>query len=286
MKLNRSARPSPKGPLHETSEERLSAGIQYAAGRYSDLATLRLAHERGLVLGKRVSEGALEARSMPKLQWLSEHGCRWDADNCIPLVDEGELELLQQLEELNFRCDYDDHNLAQAAAATKNLPLIQWLHRNKELDIVNNPYILINAIYSGSIPMVEYLHSEGAPLNRWGEGLCTAAVERDQLEVLQWLADHDSPMHEMEHIAVLCARFDSLRILQHLFANFAEHIMEDIPTYLLHSAGVYGHLRIVQWLREQGAVWPEVLRSESGHQWVGETLVWMREQGCTAPILA
>eukprot|EP00953_Heterococcus_sp_UTEX-ZZ885_P000856 986-Heterococcus_DN1.PRE.1 len=119
--------------------------------------------------------------------------------------------------------------------------------------------------------MVEYLHSEGAPLNRWGEGLCTAAVERDQLEVLQWLALHDSPMHEIEHIAVLCSRFDSLRILQHLFANFAEHIMEDIPTYLLHSAGVYGHLRIVQWLREQGAVWPEVLRSESGHQWGGET---------------
>jgi hypothetical protein len=118
-----------------------------------------------------------------------------------------------------------------------------------------------------------------------GEGLCTAAVQDDQLAVLQWLAEHDSPMHEIEHIAVLCARFNALRILQHVFAKFAEHIPEHYPSYLLHSAGVYGHLRIVQWLREQGAAWPEVLQSENSRQWGGEVLVWMREQGCTAPIV-
>jgi hypothetical protein len=162
---------------------------------------------------------------------------------------------------------------------------MQWLHRNKELSIKDNPYIMVNAVCSGHMPMVAYLHSEGAPLDFMGEELCLVAVQHDQLEVLQWLATHESPMLEIEHISVLCARFDAMRILQNVFAAFAEHIPEHYPSMLLHTAGVFGHLRVVQWLREQGAAWPEVLQSDTTQHWGGEVSEWMRQQGCTSPVV-
>jgi hypothetical protein len=42
----------------------------------------------------------------------------------------------------------------------------------------------------GNLEMVQWLHNQGCP---WNEDACTAAVERDDFEMLEWLHIAGSP---------------------------------------------------------------------------------------------
>jgi hypothetical protein len=55
---------------------------------------------------------------------------------------------------------------------------------------------------------------------------------------------------------------------------------------MLNAAGACSKLDLAQWLRAQGAEWPEVLEyaSRTGmRSWCGEALLWARAEGCMAP---
>jgi hypothetical protein len=51
----------------------------------------------------------------------------------------------------------------------------------------------------------------------------------------------------------------------------------------LTAACEKGVLVVAQRLRQQGAVWPPVLRGRLGQRWSAELLAWARAEGCTAP---
>jgi hypothetical protein len=54
-------------------------------------------------------------------------------------------------------------------------------------------------------------------------------------------------------------------------------------TAMLNAAGSHGHLAAAQWLRQQGAAWPAVLRVNRDYWWSGAVLAWARAEGCTSP---
>jgi hypothetical protein len=57
---------------------------------------------------------------------------------------------------------------------------------------------------------------------------------------------------------------------------------EQLLTQMLNTAGAFRHLAAVQWLRQQGAQWPPVLRL-CDKRWGRDVITWARQQGCTAP---
>jgi hypothetical protein len=54
-------------------------------------------------------------------------------------------------------------------------------------------------------------------------------------------------------------------------------------TDMLNAAGAHSHMHAAQWLRQQGAEWPTVLRFGMYHTWYGEALAWARAEGCKSP---
>jgi hypothetical protein len=72
-----------------------------------------------------------------------------------------------------------------------------------------------------------------------------------------------------------------------VFAYIEEHGLipdeDECLTETLCHVGCDNNLPAVQWLRRLGAPWPAELQNEMG-VWHGETLVWARANGCTAPL--
>jgi hypothetical protein len=57
-----------------------------------------------------------------------------------------------------------------------------------------------------------------------------------------------------------------------------------VRTRMLNAAAAHDQLAAAQWLRQQGAEWPDQLRNDLLF-WTGETLAWARSEGCTSPQL-
>jgi hypothetical protein len=51
---------------------------------------------------------------------------------------------------------------------------------------------------------------------------------------------------------------------------------------MLNAAASHHHLAAAQWLRQQGAEWPTVLRFDM-QSWDTDVLQWARDEGCTSP---
>jgi hypothetical protein len=74
--------------------------------------------------------------------------------------------------------------------------------------------------------------------------------------------------------AAMGGSVDVMVYLQQQGIQFTADVLKD----MLDHAGVHNKLAATQWLRQQGAEWPAVLRA-----WPGEVLAWARAEGCTSP---
>jgi hypothetical protein len=266
------------GEVLEEGDQQIFAAMQHAAGLHARIDNLRLAHKLGLPLTSHVSAGAAAACSLPKLRYLSEQGCCWRPTSCLPFAQWGNQVMLSQLESLGFMCDYSDWRLTAAAAGSKNVELMQWLNRNKDLCLEADIPAMRAAIRSDCVPMVEYIHSQGYKLHK---DLIMIAIEADQFEALSWLNTQKCPSTGTPSV-VLAARCGAMRILQRIFELIGDAMVPHSHK-LLNAAGACGMLEAAQWLRSQGAEWPPVLR-EKGKSWCGEVLAWARAQGCESPV--
>jgi hypothetical protein len=61
-------------------------------------------------------------------------------------------------------------------------------------------------------------------------------------------------------------------------------LLDDVEllTNAFRFAGAWHKLAVAQWLRQQGAEWPDLLQAE-GLEWSDELLAWAQAEGCTAP---
>jgi hypothetical protein len=259
------------------SDQQIYAAMQYAAGRHASIDNLRLAHKLGLPLTSHVSAGAAAACSLPKLRYLSEQCCSWCPTSCLPFAQWGNQVMLSQLEGLGFMCDYSDWRLTTAAAGSKNVELMQWLNRNKDLCLEADTRAMRAAIRSNFVPMVEYIHKQGYELHK---DLIMMAIQADYVKVFGWLHRQKCPSAGPQ--ALLAARCGAGRILHQIFIQHADAMVPHLCN-LLNAAGACGMLETAKWLRSVGADWPPVLL-EDGKPWCGEALTWAREQGCESPV--
>jgi hypothetical protein len=259
------------------SDLQIYGAIRYAAGRYASMENLRLAHKLGLPLTSYVSAGAAAACSLPKLRYLSEQCCSWCPTSCLHFAQWGNQAMLSHLENLGFMCDYSDWRLRAAAAGSKNVELMQWLNRNKNLCLKNDTRAMRAAIQSDCVPMVQYILSQGYKLHK---ELIMTALQADHIKVFAWLLRQKCPSPGPQ--AVLAARCGAGRILHQVFIQHADAMIPHLCN-LLNAAGACGMLETAKWLRSVGADWPPVLL-EDGKPWCGEVLAWAREQGCESPV--
>jgi hypothetical protein len=201
---------------------------QRIAGEHASIETLKTAHELGLQLTDAVVQGAAEAGSLAKLNWLhKEHGCRFDAETvvaaaktsqlqvckfllsphscplperaCYIAISRGDVELLCWLRENG--CPWDQHNYCSNAAAFDNIDMMIYL-----LDIECTPAILTAMLNNAGgythLAAARWLRQRGAEwpalllfnvgYDVWsGESLAWARAEGCTSEVPEVLLDGD-----------------------------------------------------------------------------------------------
>jgi hypothetical protein len=100
------------------------------------------------------------------------------------------------------------------------------------------------------------------------------------LDTLRCLREHGCPWDE-DQVRRRAARRGSVAILEYIQQQGLLTTTAQL-TEMLNIAGVArNNQAAVQWLREQGAQWPETLKYRSA-RWRRATIAWAREQGCTA----
>jgi hypothetical protein len=223
--------------------------IQSCAGRYADIATLQTAHQRGLVWTSLIARIAALSGDAAKLAWLChEQHCPLPDGIVAAAAEGGSVEMLQWLKQKGFA--FSKHAFFWAAGRPHNIPVLQ------------------------------FLLNEGC---EWGELTCHAAAGSGDVDMLRFLRDSGCPWLAAKILsAAVEARANNAAMLQYLWDQGVQADAAQL-TELLDFAGVSGMLESAQWLRQQGALWPEVLQASPNGIWHNAMIAWARAEGCTAP---
>jgi hypothetical protein len=84
-----------------------------------------------------------------------------------------------------------------------------------------------------------------------------------------------------DRVRMTAAELGNIEILEYLQLG-GIMATADVRTRTLNITGTHNQLAAAQWLRQQGAEWPDALHYHGG-LWSGATLAWARAEGCTSP---
>jgi hypothetical protein len=286
--------------------------VQLIAGLHADTETLAVLRELGMPLSETVinavalsgrldilqhllveqqcpvtdelSNYAARSGSVPMLQWLrSRTQCLFGEITCEGAAEGGHLALLQQLSREG--CGWDNECITHYAAVSGSIELVEWLRQQH--DTVFNDEALASAAGAGQLAMCEHLLSIGC---EWDEEACRQAVVHRSVDTLRWLRERGCPW-DVNEVLQLAACNNLTAILEYVIEQGAVLLDAQQLTVALKCAGTYNRLQAAQLIRQHGAQWPAVLGYGTGtapmayaQPWHGETLVWARAQGCTAPV--
>jgi hypothetical protein len=114
---------------------------------------------------------------------------------------------------------------------------------------------------------------------------CVEAASHGHLDTLMWLcAQGCSMMYNPEAMLHAAAKGGSIEVMEYILQQGVVSESTHL-TDMLQAAGAYKRLAAAQWLRQQGAEWPDSLTyywRGRCKRWKGEVLAWARAQGCTA----
>jgi hypothetical protein len=215
--------------------------VQRVAGQRGSTSTLLKAHEQGMPWTTDVCLGALQSRSLPKLQWLvEEQGCPLHA-NAAPLATFlGSVDVLASLKQ---------------RGAALNLEALGTV-----------------AADAGHWHVLQYLRSEGM---QWSAALCDAAASQGRLQLLTKLREHGCPCDE-NITAIMAAVCGQLSTLQWLKEQGVA-----ISADALKAAVQGGHVTVVQYLVAEGHQLSSELCTIAAQHDCVKTLHWLLAQHCS-----
>jgi hypothetical protein len=160
------------------------------------------------------------------------------------------------------------------AAAAGRLDVLQLLHTDQGVPLPAD--ISSYAAACARMDVLRWLQTIGYAFTA---GTAISAAAKGHAAVLVWLLEQHCPVDPLQ-LCTAAARNGHMNILAVLqkrgllpsHGRFSE---------VLRFAGAYDHLAVAQWLRQQGARWPVVLRHRD-NPWSGAVLEWARAEGCTA----
>jgi hypothetical protein len=297
--------------------------LQQIAGQFSDLETLRLALERGLLADDCVMRGAAESGSLSKVRWLHEsRQCPLPTSLGACAAYSGSLELLTWLTEQG--CKLDKHACTMAAVAGHK-HILCYL---REQDCDWDARAVAAAAANNHLSLVKWLLSAGCPFE--APSMCEGAAESGRIEMMVYARQLGCELNA--RVMQVAADNGRLPMCQYLHSEECAWDTE-APKWAAFS----GHIDMLRWLREQGCPWIDVevctMAVKSGHtevmhfllydlalatpellhemldtagvekqlvaaqwlrqqgaewpadlyEWSEECLAWARQQGCTAP---
>jgi hypothetical protein len=260
--------------LAEESLDCTAEHYRSAAGRCAGVEALAAAHELGMPYTSATMHRCALCNKLSVMQFLHAQGCPWDESVCTAAAERGCYEMLRWAHQ--HGCDWEHQHILQAAASSGNIEMTAWVMQQP--DIGRGPQAMYSAAARGHTAMCAFLRSEGSP---WHKLACCAAAEGAHADTLRWLHEHGCPWIP-NGVYLSAAKGGSIDALSYLQQQGIEFTAERLTAMLLR-AGAYSKLAAAQWLRQQGAEWPDVLNVDNA-EWSGEVLAWARAAGCTSPV--
>jgi hypothetical protein len=257
--------------------------ISIFAAMSGSIAVLEWLKQQGVTLTGYASNLAAQYGHMHVLQYLHAEGCEKGRSVCYAAADNGDLEMLKWARKHDYPWDQHGPNnvvfVCGAAAGSYNIELMAWLIQQPGVQL--SAGLMAAAAGVGDITMCEFLLANQCP---WSEHTCLHAANRGEVDMLRWLREHGCPCNTVE-VADVAASLYRVAVLEYLQQEAVVFTAEQL-TQMLNVAGIHGSLATAQWLRQQGAQWPAVLRSDLYHnwKWKGKTLAWARAEGCISPL--
>jgi hypothetical protein len=292
--------------------------MQYIAGMYASIPTLELAEELDMTFCNSVVNGAadsgrvsivnhlLQGRQhlvrgvdgyraaqngdVDMLKSLTQNGCMFTSSTCNTAATSGQLLALQYiLSTLDCTCnnasceryDWLTHSAIQEAALGGNIEMVNWLQQQQHrVEVEMHEHAMLCAASAGHIAMCAYLHLhlQHCP---WSTEACKNAARGGHADTLRCLHELGYPWNEST-ICITAASSGTVAVMEYLLQQGVVLTAAQL-TEMLNAAGAHNHMHAAQWLRQQGADWPTVLRFGIYHTWHGKALAWARAEGCKSP---
>jgi hypothetical protein len=270
------ASPSRVRLAHELGIDCSEDSYKLAAGMHGTVQTLAAAYELGMSFSAVTMLGAAECNQLSVVQFLRARGCAWDWKVTGAAVRRGNFEMLLWLRRSG--CEWKPQYILGDAASSGNIEMTAWV--KQQPGVVCDEYAMAAAAQNGHTAMCEFLRAEQCP---WDKDACHDAARNGHVHTLKWLHEHGCPWHAvtLREEAAEGGSVDVMAYLQQEGLLDTAAVLRD----MLNIAGVYSNLAAAQWLRQQGAKWPAVLRN-AGTAWSSEMKAWARAQGCRAPTRA
>ena len=202
------------------------------------------------------------------LQWLRAQGCPWDEETCSSAASAGHLDCLKWARAQG--CPWGTSTCSEASAAGQ-LETLKWLRHNGcpwESDT------FWKAAKQGNLEVMKWCWDSGFYRMRLGPVTCAAAASSGHLHVLKWAVAHGIPWTlNASRGAAVAGKLEVLR-----FAT--EQGFPVMDASVTSSAADGGHLRVLQWLRDNNCPWDSTTTSKAAAKGRMEVLRWARDNGC------
>eukprot|EP00953_Heterococcus_sp_UTEX-ZZ885_P031708 16610-Heterococcus_DN1.PRE.12 len=281
---------------------RLTAHVLFGAAESASVFKLQWLHtEMGCPLPQSICGFAARTGSAALISWLKEYGCKFCTYTTASAAAGANLHLLQFLRD--ERCEWDETACA-AAARNGHLATLKWLHEQgcpwifdeicgeaaesgniemllylKQQGCEYNADTMRGAAGFGHLPLCEFLLAEQCP---WTDTATGWAAWGGEISTLRWLRESGCPWNANTMLK-LAAEGGSIEVMTYLQEQ-GVHASPSKLREMLSAAGANEQLAAAQWLRQQGAEWPAVLRMD-GTSWQKDVLKWARAAGCTSPTI-
>jgi hypothetical protein len=178
-------------------------------------------------------------------------------------------------------CPWNGHATLNAAASSGSIELTAWVQQ--QLGVTFSGAALEAAARQGHTAVCVYLLQQQQQQHLLlDESACLGAIKGGHVDTLRCLREHGCPWNA-EVVRRNVAQKGSIAMMEYLQQQGLLATAAQL-TAMLNIAAANNRLAAAQWLRQQGAQWPHRLKYNIKY-WRGDTLVWARQQGCTAPTL-
>jgi hypothetical protein len=256
------------------------------AAAFGSTSILSWLQQRGVVLSADLFDTAASNGHLHVIEYLCNRGLQCTSEAANGAARGGHLQLLKTLQSRD--CPFDWTKVAWHAARGGSIEVLQYLRQNTQA--LFSRHTIHHAASGGHTAALAYLRSEGVP---WELSACEGAAKHNHLDTLVWLCEQGC-LYQHWSVMRYAAEGGSVSALAYIHQRPTEHDVGSAEyasrmSRLLNVAGTNKQLAAAQWLRAQGAAWPEFLKyqyqSKRGlRYWEGATLAWARSEGCTSPL--
>jgi hypothetical protein len=215
-----------------------SSALQFAVGRWGDIATLSAAFKAGMPQREHICDGAARGGRIDEFIWLAvDQKCPVYNTVSVSIAASGSVPLLDLLKRCGIGFTVET---ACSAAAAGHQHIIEYLHAE---DCVFDTSVYLAAAKLCRVHVLQRLRELECPWE--GARVCKVAAASGHVHVLQWAKQHDAVF--TEDTMVCAAAYGHTVVCEYLHAQQCP-----IGGVACTAAAHRGHVDTLKWLLEHG----------------------------------